>query len=44
MVGIFKSKKPPGRPRQRWNNNIKLYLNRQFEALEWVHLAGNKVQ
>jgi len=35
--------RPLGRPRRRWENNIRVYLGEiRLEGLDWMHLAENR--
>jgi len=43
LVGRHKGKKPLGRPRLRWEDNIKMDLqNVGWESINWIHLAQNR--
>ena len=39
-VGKPDGKRPHGRPRRRWEDNIKLDLQEvQYDGMDWIHLA-----
>jgi hypothetical protein len=41
----MKRKKPLGKPRRRWEDNIRIYLRRKgWEGVDWIHLAQDKGQ
>jgi hypothetical protein len=43
LVGKPEGKKPLGRPRHRWGDNIKMYLQEVGEGREdWVELAQDR--
>jgi hypothetical protein len=45
LVGMPEGKKPLGRPRRRWEDNIKLDLREiRIDVVNWIQLAQNKVQ
>jgi hypothetical protein len=45
LVGKPKDKRPLGRPRRRWEDNIKLDLREiGFDGANWIELAQNKVR
>jgi hypothetical protein len=45
LVGRPKSKRPRGRPRRRWEDNIKLDLMEiGINGANWIHLAHGRVQ
>jgi hypothetical protein len=45
LVGKSGGKIPFGRPRSRWENNIRMSLQRiAYEGVGWVHLAKDRVQ
>jgi hypothetical protein len=45
LVGRPKGKRPLGRPRCRWEDNIKLDLREIWiEGANWIQLAQDKVQ
>jgi hypothetical protein len=40
LVGNPEGKRPLGRPRSRWEDNIKMYLREiGFVGVDWTHLA-----
>jgi hypothetical protein len=42
LVGRPEGKRPLGRPRRRWEDNIKVYLGEiGFGDVDWIHLAQN---
>jgi hypothetical protein len=45
LVGRPESKRPRGRPRRRWENNIKVDLREiGIEGANWIRLAQDRVQ
>jgi hypothetical protein len=45
LVGKPKGKRPLGRPRRRWEDNIKLDLReRGIDGANWIRLAQDRVQ
>jgi hypothetical protein len=45
LVGRPEGKRPPGRPRFRWENNIKLDLREiGIDGANWIRLAQDRVQ
>jgi hypothetical protein len=43
LVGKHEEKKPLGRPRRRWEDNIKMYLQDVgCRGLDWIELAWNR--
>jgi transcription termination factor 2 len=45
LVGRPECKKPLGRPRRRWKDNIKMVLRELgIDGANWIQPAGNKVQ
>jgi hypothetical protein len=39
------AKRPSGRPRRRWENNIKMYLKETgLEGVDWIHLTEDRDQ
>jgi hypothetical protein len=45
LVGKPESKRPLGRPRRRWKNNIKMDLREMWtDGSNLIHLAQNRVQ
>jgi hypothetical protein len=45
LVGRPEGKRPLGKPRRRWEDNIKLDLKEtQIDGANWIQLAQNRVQ
>jgi hypothetical protein len=45
LVGKPEGKRPLGRPRHRWENNIKMYLREiGINGVNWIWLAQDRVQ
>jgi hypothetical protein len=45
LVGRPESKRPLGRPRRRWENNIKTDLREMWiDGVNWIRLAYDRVQ
>jgi hypothetical protein len=45
LVERLEGKKPLGRPRRRWENNIKMDLREiGIDGTKWIHLAQDRVQ
>jgi hypothetical protein len=45
LVGRPEGKRPPGRPRRRWEDNIKMYLREiKIDRSNWSRLAQDRVQ
>jgi hypothetical protein len=45
LVGKSEWKKPIGRPRCRWENNIRTYLGEKvWEVVNWIHLTEDRGQ
>jgi hypothetical protein len=45
LVGRPKGKRPLGRPRCRWEDNIKMYFREiGIDGVNWIHLAQGRVQ
>jgi hypothetical protein len=45
LVGRSERKKPMGRPRRRWNDNIKMDLREIWiDGANWIQLAQDRVQ
>jgi hypothetical protein len=45
LVGKPEGKRPPGRPRRRWMDSIKLDLEEtECDGVDWVNLAQNRDQ
>jgi hypothetical protein len=43
LVGNPEGKRPVGRPRHRWEDNIKMYLKKiGYGAVDWIHVAQDK--
>ena len=43
MVGKSEGKRPLGRPRRRWENNIKTYLQEVIlGVMDWIELAQDR--
>jgi hypothetical protein len=43
LVGRSEGRRPLGRPRRRWEDNIKLYLREiGFGDVDWIHLAHDR--
>jgi hypothetical protein len=43
LVGRTEGKRSLGRPRHRWEDNIKMDLTEiGFEGVEWIHLAQDR--
>jgi hypothetical protein len=43
LVGKQEAKRPLGRPRHRWDDNIKMYLREiGLRGKEWIHLGSGK--
>jgi hypothetical protein len=41
----LEGKRPPGRPRHRWENNIKMaFKGTSCQNVDWVQLAQDRVQ
>jgi hypothetical protein len=44
LVGRPKGKRPLGRPRRRWEDNIKMYLREiRIDVANWIRLAQDRV-
>jgi hypothetical protein len=44
LVGSSEGKRPLGRPRRRWENNIKLHLREiGIDGANWIRLAQDRV-
>jgi hypothetical protein len=40
LVGKPEGKRPLGRPKHRWEGNIRMYLKEiSWEGVDWIHLA-----
>jgi hypothetical protein len=45
LVGKPEGKRPLGRPRRRWENNIKMDLREiGFDMVNWIRLAQDRIQ
>jgi hypothetical protein len=45
LVGKPEGKRPHGRPRHRWENNIRMDLTEiRWEDVDWIHLAQGRDQ
>jgi hypothetical protein len=45
LVGRPEGKRPPGRPRRRWEDNIKMNLREMvIDRAHWIQLARDRVQ
>jgi hypothetical protein len=45
LVGRPEGKRPLGRPRRRWEDNIKLdFREREIDGSNWIQLAQDKIQ
>jgi hypothetical protein len=45
LVGKPLGKRPLGRPRHRWENNIRMGLREMgWEGVDWIHLAQDRGQ
>jgi hypothetical protein len=45
LVGRPEGKRPPGRPRRRWEDNIKMdFKRRGIDGANWIQLAQDRVQ
>jgi hypothetical protein len=43
LVGRPEGRRPLGRPRRRWEDNIKMYLKEiGFGDVNWIHLARDR--
>jgi hypothetical protein len=43
LVGRPEGRRPLGRPRRRWEENIKMDLGKiEFGVVDWIHLAQNR--
>jgi hypothetical protein len=44
-MGMPEGKRPLGRPRRRWVDNIKMYLRETgWDGMDWIDLAENRDQ
>jgi hypothetical protein len=45
LVGKLEGKRPPGRPRRRWVDNIKMDLREtEWDGMDWIDLAQDRDQ
>jgi hypothetical protein len=45
LVRRPEGKRPQGRPRRRWEDNIKMYLGKiGIDGANWIRLAQDKIQ
>jgi hypothetical protein len=45
LVGKSEGRRPFGRPRRRWEDNIKIILREiGWEGVNWIHLSRNRNQ
>jgi hypothetical protein len=45
LVGRPKGRRPLGRPRHRWEDNVKMDLREiEIEGVNWIQLAQDRVQ
>jgi hypothetical protein len=45
LVGVPEGKKPLGRPRYRWEDNIRMGLREiRWECVNWIHLTQDRDQ
>jgi hypothetical protein len=45
LVGRPEGKRPLGRPRRRWEDNIKMDLRKiEIDGVNWIQLAQDRVQ
>jgi hypothetical protein len=45
LVGRPEGKRPLGRPRRRWEDNIKMYLTeRGIDGAKWIQVAQDRIQ
>ena len=42
MVGKPEGKRPLGRPRRRWDDNIKMNLHEMGWGMDWIYLAQDR--
>jgi hypothetical protein len=43
-VGKSGRKRPTGRPRRRWEDNIQMYLQEMCADVYWIHIAQERLQ
>jgi hypothetical protein len=45
LVGMPEGKRPPGRPRRRWMDNIKMdHRETGWDRMDWIDVAQNRDQ
>jgi hypothetical protein len=44
MVGNPEQRRPPGRHRRRWKDNIKIDIKVEWGGMDWIHLARDRGQ
>jgi hypothetical protein len=45
LVRKPEGKRPLGRPRRRWANNIRIYLREiSWEIVDWIHMVQDRTQ
>jgi hypothetical protein len=44
LVGNPKGKRPLGRPRRRWVDDIKMDLKTEWDGMDWIDLAQDREQ
>jgi len=45
LVGKLKGKRSIGRPRRRWEDNVRMYLMEiRWEGVDWMHLSRDRYQ
>ena len=44
LVGKIKGRRPLGRPRRRWEDNIKCILEKWDGGTEWIDLAQDRMR
>jgi hypothetical protein len=42
LVGRPEGRRPPGRPRRRWEDNIKMGLEEVGWGMDWIELADDR--
>jgi hypothetical protein len=42
LVGKPEGKRPLGRPRHRWEDNIKMYIQKVGWGMDWIDLAQDR--
>jgi len=42
LMGESKGRKSFGRPRCRWEDNIKMFVNETVEGVDWIKLAEDR--